>query len=127
MGSLVARVDSRTQESLREDTTIYPSSGQFGPYIQQLMILILKSIQNQDVIIECKGRRFGGEVSSVLIQRLPRRRWSLPLVGEEGDDGMRWRGSRCPSLGCLALGAERRQVEWNGMECMVIESESFPL
>jgi hypothetical protein len=29
---------------------------------------------------------------------------------------MQWRkGSRCPSLGCLALGAERRQMEWNGV------------
>jgi hypothetical protein len=46
MRSLVARVDSGTQESRREDIMVYPSSGQFGPYIQQLMILILKSTQN---------------------------------------------------------------------------------
>jgi hypothetical protein len=26
---------------------VYPSSGQYGPYVQQLMILILKSTQNQ--------------------------------------------------------------------------------
>jgi len=26
---------------------IYPSLGQFGPYVQQLMILILKSTQNR--------------------------------------------------------------------------------
>jgi hypothetical protein len=44
--SLVAWVDSGTQESHREDTMVYPSSGQFGPYVQQLMILILKSTQN---------------------------------------------------------------------------------
>jgi hypothetical protein len=42
-GSLVARVDSRTQESRRRDTTVYPSSGRFSPYVQQLMIHILKS------------------------------------------------------------------------------------
>jgi hypothetical protein len=46
MGSPVARVDSRIQESRREDTMIYPGSGQLGPYVQQLMILILKSTQN---------------------------------------------------------------------------------
>ena len=54
----------------------------------------------------------------MLILRLPRRRWSLPLIGEEEDDGMRWRSSRCPSLGSLALGAERRSkdgVEWNDL------------
>jgi hypothetical protein len=52
----------------------------------------------------------------VLILRLPHRRWSLPLIGEEGDGGMRWRrDSRCPSLGCLALGVEQRQMEWNGV------------
>ena len=38
--------------------TVYPSLGQFGPYVQQLMILILKSTQNLGVITECKGRRF---------------------------------------------------------------------
>ena len=32
--SPVARVDSGTQESRRGDTTVYPSLGQFGPYIQ---------------------------------------------------------------------------------------------
>jgi hypothetical protein len=26
---------------------VYPSLGQYGPYVQQLMILILKSTQNQ--------------------------------------------------------------------------------
>ena len=46
-GSLVVRVDLGTQESRREDATVYPGSGQFGPYVQQLMILILKSTQNQ--------------------------------------------------------------------------------
>jgi len=45
-GSPVARVDSGTQGSRREDAKVYPSSGQFGPYIEQLMILILKSTQN---------------------------------------------------------------------------------
>jgi hypothetical protein len=44
--SLMARIDSRTQESHREDAMVYPGLGQFGPYIQQLMILILKSTQN---------------------------------------------------------------------------------
>ena len=54
----------------------------------------------------------------MLILRLPRRRWSLPLVGEEEDDGMRWRSSQCPSLGCLALDAEQRPkngMEWNDL------------
>ena len=46
MGSPVARVDSGTQESHREDATVYLGLGQFGPYVQQLMILILKSTQN---------------------------------------------------------------------------------
>ena len=105
-------MDSGTQESRREDATVYPSSGQFGPYVQQLMILILNSTQNLRVRIKCKGRRFGRRVSSVLILRLPRHQWSLPLVGEEGDSGMQWRrGSWCPSLGCLAFGAERGQME----------------
>ena len=45
-GSPVAQVDSRTQESRKGDAMVYPSSAQFGPYIQQLMILILKSTQN---------------------------------------------------------------------------------
>ena len=49
-----------------------------------------------------------------LILRLPRHRWSHPLVGEEKDDGMRWRSSWCPSLGCLVLDAEQRLR--NGME-----------
>ena len=50
-----------------------------------LMILILKSTQNLGVITECNGREFGRGVSSMLILRLPDHRWSLPLVGEEGD------------------------------------------
>ena len=45
-GSLVAQVDLGTQESRRGDAIVYPSLGSFGPYIQQLMILILKSTQN---------------------------------------------------------------------------------
>jgi hypothetical protein len=51
----------------------------------------------------------------VLILRLPHYQWSLPLIGEEGDHGMWWRSSQCPSLGCLALGAEQRRMEWNGV------------
>ena len=39
-------MDSGTQESRREDATVYPGSGQFGPYVQQLIILMLKSTQN---------------------------------------------------------------------------------
>ena len=89
MGSLVARVDSGTQESCREDATVYPSSDKFGPYIQQLMILILKSTQNLGVTIECKGRKFVRGFSSVLILRLPHHQWSLLLIREEGDDEMR--------------------------------------
>ena len=50
----------------------------------------------------------------MLILRLPHCRWCLPLVGEEEDDGMRWRISQCHSMGCLALGAEQRAKD--GME-----------
>jgi hypothetical protein len=46
--SPVARVDLETQESRREDTIVYLGSGQFSPYVQQLMILILKSTQNME-------------------------------------------------------------------------------
>ena len=46
-GSPVARVDSGTQESRRGDAIVYLGLGQFGPYVQQLMILILKSTQNR--------------------------------------------------------------------------------
>jgi hypothetical protein len=58
-GSLVAQVNLGTQESRRGDVTFYPGSGQFGPYVQQLMILILKSTQIWGVTIKCKWRRFG--------------------------------------------------------------------
>jgi hypothetical protein len=54
----------------------------------------------------------------MLILRLPHHWWSLSLVEEEKDDGIRWRSSQCPSLGCLAIGAERRpkdRVEWNDL------------
>ena len=54
----------------------------------------------------------------MIILRLPRYRWSLPLIGEEEDDGMLWRSSQCPSLGCLALDAEQRPkdgVEWHDL------------
>ena len=54
----------------------------------------------------------------MLILRLPHRWWSLPLVGEEEDDGMRRRSSQCPSSGCLALDAEQRPkdgMEWNDL------------
>jgi hypothetical protein len=70
------------------------------------MILILKhsKLEGYNRVVE----RFGRGLARVLILRLPHRRWSLPLVKEEEDDGMRWRVSRCPSLGCLALDAEQR-------------------
>ena len=42
----MALVDLGTQESRREDAMVYPGFGQFGPYVQQLMILILKNTQN---------------------------------------------------------------------------------
>jgi len=55
----------------------------------------------------------------VLILRLPRRRWSLPLVGEEEDDGMRWRSSRAPLWVALLLVLSRGQgIEWSGMICL---------
>ena len=110
----MVRVDSRTQELHIEDVMIYPRLGQFDPYVQQLMILILKSTQNLGVGLQQSVKEedlVGG--SSVLILGWPCRLWSLvALIGEEGDGGMRWRrGSRCPSSGCLALGVERRQME----------------
>ena len=54
----------------------------------------------------------------MLILRLPHHRWSLPLVREKEGDGMLWRSSRCPSMGCLALDAERRPkdgLKWNDL------------
>ena len=56
-------MDSRTQESRKEDAMVYPGSGQFSPYVQQLMIFILKSTQNLGVTTECKRERerFGRE------------------------------------------------------------------
>jgi hypothetical protein len=48
-GSSVAWVDLGTQESHKGDVMMYPGSGQFGPYVQQLIILILKITQNQGV------------------------------------------------------------------------------
>jgi hypothetical protein len=41
----------------REDAMVYPSSGRSMPYVQQLMILILKSTQKQAVIMVCIGER----------------------------------------------------------------------
>ena len=54
----------------------------------------------------------------MLILRLPRRWCCLPLIGEQEDDGMWWRSSWCPSLGCLALSVERKLkdgMEWNDL------------
>jgi hypothetical protein len=48
---------------------------------------------------------------SVLILGTPCRQWSLPPRHRGERRWMRWRNSRCPSLGCSALGAE---LEWNG-------------
>jgi hypothetical protein len=36
---------------------VYPGSGRSVPYVQQLMILKLKSTQNLGIITECKGER----------------------------------------------------------------------
>jgi hypothetical protein len=58
----------------------------------------------------------------MLILRLPHRRWSLPLIREEEDDGMRWRGPRCPFMGCLAFDAEQRLR--NGIESSEFSSSS---
>jgi hypothetical protein len=56
-GSLVALVDSGTQESHREDATVYPG---FGPYVQHLMILMCNSTQNLEGLTKCKRKkRFG--------------------------------------------------------------------
>ena len=40
----------------RENAIVYPGSGRSVPYVQQLMILILKSTQNQGVTTECRDR-----------------------------------------------------------------------
>jgi len=61
----------------------------------------------------------------VLILRLPHCWWSLPIIREEKDDGIWWRSSRCPSLGCLALDAEQRPR--NGMEWNDLSSDDLPL
>ena len=60
----------------------------------------------------------------MLILRLPRHWWSLPLVREKEDGGIRWRGSRCPSMGSPALSARQEQMEWNGMICLGSSSPS---
>jgi hypothetical protein len=92
------------------DTTVYPGSGQSMPYVQQLMIHILKSTQNRRVTTECKGKKrdLVGDLS-VLILGSPRHWWSLPPHRRGGRRRMGWRGSRCPSLGCSTLGSELEQ------------------
>ena len=44
-------------ENHRENTTVYPGLGRSMPYVQQLMMLKLKSTKNRGVTIECTGRR----------------------------------------------------------------------
>jgi len=52
----------------------------------------------------------------VLILRLPRRRWSLPLVEEEKEDKY-GSGALGAPLGCSALGAEQERIneQWNDL------------
>jgi hypothetical protein len=66
--SIVVRVGVRVRVSgglkntrIIEEATVYPGSGRWLPYIQQLMILILKSTKNQEVTVESTGgrERFG--------------------------------------------------------------------
>jgi hypothetical protein len=93
---------------------VYPGSGQFGPYVQQLMILMLKSTQNLG------GSQQSVKEEEVLVGGLlganpmvwPRHRWSLPLVGEEGDIMMA--EELLVSLG--GLPRSRCRAEANGME-----------
>ena len=82
--SLVARVDSGTQESQRGRNglscfepigALLPAAD--NPYTQEH--------SKSGVTTKCREIWWG--VSSVLILRLPHRRWSLLLVGEEEDDG----------------------------------------
>ena len=53
----------------------------------------------------------------MLILRLPHRRWSLPLIGEEEDD-------ECGggALGCLALCAEQDRIDlgWNDLSRIIL-------
>jgi hypothetical protein len=79
------------------------------------MILILKSTQNLVITIECKG------VSSVLILRLPRRSGVSP--SSERKETVVCDGGEALWVALLSVQSEGG---WNGMECLVIESGSFP-
>ena len=61
----------------------------------------------------------------MLILRLPRYWWSLPLVGEEEDDGCGGGALGAPLWVALLL--VRSRGGWNGMECLVIDLGSSPL
>jgi hypothetical protein len=102
---------------------VYPSLDQSVPYVQQVMIFILKSTQNRG--LQQGYREIWLEISSMLILRLPHHQWILPLVREEEDHRMQWRSSRCRFVGCLALSAEQRPR--NGMEWNDLSSSDRPL
>ena len=53
----------------------------------------------------------------MLILRLPRRRWSLPFVGEEEDDGCGGGAHGCPALG---VEEERIDLGWNDLSRIVL-------
>jgi hypothetical protein len=55
---------------------VYPGLGQSVPYVQQLMILILKSTQNQGVTTECTGERGRFDRGSLRVDP----KVTLPLV-----------------------------------------------
>jgi len=62
----------------------------------------------------------------VLILRLPRHQWSLPLVGEKTTGAVE--ELSCPSLSCSALGVEHERIdeEWNDLSRFVLPSRIPP-
>jgi hypothetical protein len=86
------------------------------------MILILKSTQNRG-LQQCVERDLVG-VSSVLILRLPYYRWSLPLIGEEEDDGCGGGALGAPLWVALLSVPSRSGLVRIGMICLGLSSPS---
>jgi hypothetical protein len=117
--SPVARVDLRIQESQRECNdlswfgpidALRPAAD--DPYTQEH----LKSGGYNKVLQE-KVRDLVGD-SSVLILRLLRRWWSLPLVGEEEDNGSGGGALDAPLWIALLSVPSRSESVRNGMICL---------
>ena len=88
------------------------------PYVQQLMILILE----QPKSVRVKGKDFVGD-RSVLILGSPCRRWSLPLVREEEDDGCGGGALNAPLLLALLLVQNLSETMRTRLICL---ESSFP-